>query len=62
MKKRTVSALGIIGAVYAVIGSIFSILGGCFLYFGDGMELSIVGGVFTVAEGGVLLLNAFSQE
>ena len=57
MKKRTVSALGIIGAVYAVIGSIFSILGGCFLYFGDEAELSIVGGVFTLMGAVFLILG-----
>ena len=48
MGRRTVSALGIIGAVYASIGSIFGILGGCFLYFGDDPDLPIVGSVFTV--------------
>jgi len=55
MKRRTVSALGIIGAIYTVIGSIFGLLGGSFLYFGDGGELSIVGTAFT-AIGSVFLI------
>lgn len=46
MGKRSVSALGIIGGVYAILGGIFVVLGGCFLYFGMGTELSVVGGVF----------------
>ena len=48
MGRRTVSALGIIGAVYAAIGSIFAILGGCFLYFGDETELPVIGIVFAL--------------
>lgn len=57
MKRRTVSAIGIIGAVYALIGSIFAILGGCFLYFGDETELSVVGGVFTILGSSFLILG-----
>ena len=48
MKRRTVSAIGIIGAVYAFIGSIFAILGGCFLYFGGETELPVIGIVFAL--------------
>ena len=55
MNRRSVSALGIIGAVYAVIGSVFGILGGSFLYFGNGEELRVVGSVFT-ALGSVFLV------
>ena len=57
MKRRTVSAIGIIVAVYAFIGSIFAILGGCFLYFGDETELSVVGGVFTILGSSFLILG-----
>ena len=68
MKRRTVSAISIIGAVYALIGSIFAILGGCFLYFGDETELSVVGGVFVLLGavflllGGIFLLVRSSQR
>ena len=57
MRKRTVSALGIIGAVYAFIGSIFGILGGSFLYFGAGGELSAVGTVFSILGSAFLVLG-----
>ena len=57
MRKRTVSALGIIGAVYAFIGSIFGILGGSFLYFGEGGELSTVGTVFSILGSAFLVLG-----
>ena len=57
MTRRTVSAIGIIGAVYTLIGSIFAILGGCFLYFGDETELSVVGGVFVLLGAVFLLLG-----
>lgn len=47
-----------------VTPAVFILIGVLFL-FHQAMSLTIVfivGGVFTVAEGGVLLLNAFSQE
>jgi len=47
-----------------VTPAVFILIGFLFL-FHQAMSLTIVfivGGVFTVAEGGVLLLNAFSQE
>ncbi len=57
MKRRSVSAIGIIGAVYAVIGSVFGILGGSFLYFGEGGDLSVVGTVFSILGSVFLILG-----
>ena len=57
MKRRSVSAIGIIGAVYAVIGSVFGILGGSFLYYGEGEDLAVIGIVFTAIGSLFLLLG-----
>ena len=57
MKKRSVSALGIIGAIYAVIGSIFSLIGGAFLFWGDGTDLPLIGTVFTLVGSIFLILG-----
>ena len=55
--RRSVSALGIIGAIYAVIGGVFSLIGGSFLYFGEGTELAVVGIVFAMIGSVFLILG-----